>query len=106
MGSRVVECFSATQKLSSQQPYSYSAKSEGTLATLCCRIKSHSERSPHSRKELNAKVIQQPMYYISEALSGAKLNYLKIEKIAYVILISSRKLKHYFQAHEIMIPSS
>ena len=43
---------------------------------------------------------------ISEALSGAKLNYIEIEKRAYVILISSRKLKHYFQVHEIIVPSS
>ena len=37
---------------------------------------------------------------------GAKLNYTKIKKIAYAVLISSRKLKHYFQAHEITVPSS
>ena len=47
-------------------------------------------------KEEESKVIQQPVYYISEALSGAKLNYTEIEKIAYAVLISSRKLKHYF----------
>ena len=35
-------------------------------------------------KEEESKVIQQPVYYISEALSGAKLNYTEIEKIAYV----------------------
>ena len=57
-------------------------------------------------KEEESKVIQQPVYYISEALSGAKLNYTEIEKIAYAVLISSRKLKHYFQAHEITVPSS
>jgi len=34
------------------------------------------------------------------------LNYTEIEKIAYVVLISSRKLKHYLQAHEITVPSS
>jgi len=34
------------------------------------------------------------------------LNYTKIEKITYAVLISSRKLKHYFQAHEITVPSS
>jgi hypothetical protein len=34
------------------------------------------------------------------------LNYSEIKKIAYAILISSRKLKHYFQAHEIIVPSS
>jgi len=34
------------------------------------------------------------------------LNYMEIEKIAYDVLISSRKFKYYFQAHEITIPSS
>ena len=34
------------------------------------------------------------------------MNYTEIEKIAYAVLISSRKLKHYFQAHEITVPSS
>jgi hypothetical protein len=42
-----------------------------------------------------SKAIQQPIYYISEALSGAKLKYTEIKKIAYAVLIS-RKLKHYF----------
>jgi len=46
------------------------------------------------------------IYYVSGALSGAKLNYMKIEKIAYVVLIASRKLKHYFQRHEIKVPTS
>jgi hypothetical protein len=57
-------------------------------------------------KAVDSKVVHQPVYYTSKALYGAKLNYTKIEKIAYVILTSSRKLKHYFQAHEIMVPSS
>ena len=34
------------------------------------------------------------------------MNYLEIEKIAYAVLISSRKFKHYFQEHEITVPSS
>jgi len=57
-------------------------------------------------KEEESKVIQQPIYYILEALSEAKPNYTEIEKIAYAVLISSRKLMHYFQAHEITVPSS
>ena len=47
-------------------------------------------------KKEESKVIQQLVYYISKALLGAKLNYTEIEKIAYAVLISSRKLKHYF----------
>jgi hypothetical protein len=46
------------------------------------------------------------VYFVSKALSGAKLNYTEIEKIAYAVLISSRKLKHYFQGHEIIVPTS
>ena len=57
-------------------------------------------------KEEESKVIQRPIYYISEALSGAKLNYTEIKKIAYAVLISSRKWKHYFQAHKITVSSS
>lgn len=29
-----------------------------------------------------------------------------MEKIAYLVVMASRKLKHYFQAHRITIPSS
>jgi hypothetical protein len=57
-------------------------------------------------KEEGAKVVQRPVYFVLEALLGAKLNYTEIEKIAYVVLISSRKLKHYFQRHEIIVPTS
>jgi hypothetical protein len=57
-------------------------------------------------KEEGAKAVQRPVYFVSEALLGAKLNYTEIEKIAYVVLISSRKLKHYFQRHEITVPTS
>jgi hypothetical protein len=57
-------------------------------------------------KEERAKEVQRPVYFVSEALSKAKLNYTEIEKIAYAILISSRKLKHYFQGHKITVPTS
>ena len=38
-------------------------------------------------------------------MSGAKLNYSELEKIAYTVVIASRKLKHYFQAHCIKVLS-
>ena len=56
-------------------------------------------------KEEESMVIQQPVYYISKAKLGATLNYIEIQKIPYAVLISSRKFKHYFQAHEIIVPS-
>jgi len=50
--------------------------------------------------------VQRPVYYVSKALSGVKLNYTKVEKMAYAVLSASRKLKHYFQSHEIKLPTS
>jgi len=47
-----------------------------------------------------------PIYFISEALSGAKLNYSELEKIANTMVMASRKLKQYFQAHRIRVLSA
>jgi hypothetical protein len=50
--------------------------------------------------------IQRHMYYISEVLHDAKTTYLEVHKLLYVVLIASRKLRHYFQAHKISVVSS
>jgi hypothetical protein len=49
---------------------------------------------------------QAPVYFVSEVLSVSKKNYTKLEKVLYAILIASRKLRHYFQAYHIIVPSS
>jgi hypothetical protein len=46
------------------------------------------------------------VYYISEVLADAKTHYTQPQKLLYVLLITSRKLHHYFQAHKIVVPSS
>lgn len=47
--------------------------------------------------------IQRPVYYISKRLTGAERNYPKLEKLAYCLVIASRKLRPYFQAHHIIV---
>ena len=47
--------------------------------------------------------VQKPMYYISRALRGAEGQYLHIEKLAFALITTSRKLRHYFQAHVINV---
>jgi hypothetical protein len=47
---------------------------------------------------------QFPIYYISEALSGSKLFYSEMEKMAYAVVMAKRKLRHYFQSHNISVP--
>jgi hypothetical protein len=43
------------------------------------------------------------VYFVSQALSGSKLFYLELEKIAYDIIMSSRKLRHYFETHKVVV---
>jgi ribonuclease HI len=54
-------------------------------------------------KEVEGSLRQVLVYFVSEALSGSKLFYSELEKIAYAIIISSRKLHHYFEAHKIVV---
>jgi DNA phosphorothioation-dependent restriction protein DptG len=49
--------------------------------------------------------IQYPVYFISETLSDSKTRYFRI-MITYALLITSRKLSHYFQVHQIEIHTS
>jgi hypothetical protein len=49
---------------------------------------------------------QAPVYFVSEVLSLSKKNYTELEKVLYAVLMVSRKLRHYFQAYHIIVPSS
>ena len=48
---------------------------------------------------------QKPVYFVSEALQVAKVGYIEMEKLAYALVMASRKLKQFFQAHRIVVPS-
>ena len=45
------------------------------------------------------------MYFVSKVLSDSKTRYPQIEKLLYGILITKRKLRHYFDSHQVFQPS-
>jgi hypothetical protein len=55
--------------------------------------------------DINHK-IQYSVYFISEVLSDSKTQYFHIMKLAYALLITSHKLSHYFQVHQIEVHTS
>ena len=46
---------------------------------------------------------QLPVYYVSQAFQGAESRYPRIEKIAFALIVASRKLRQYFQANPILV---
>jgi hypothetical protein len=54
-------------------------------------------------KEEEGKLKQILVYFASEALSGSKLFYSELEKIAYAVVMVARKLRHYFEGHRIRV---
>ena len=47
--------------------------------------------------------VQKPMYYTSRALRGVEGRYPLIKKLAFALITTSRKLRHYFQVHVINV---
>ena len=49
------------------------------------------------------KVVHRPVYFVSSLLQGARLRYPGVQKLIFGLIMASRKLRHYFQAHEITV---
>jgi hypothetical protein len=46
---------------------------------------------------------QQPVYFISKVLQGAEVRYQLMEKVVLALIVTTRKLRQYFQRHSIIV---
>jgi hypothetical protein len=53
--------------------------------------------------DMQLEKVQRPVYYISEILHEAKEHYPQIQKLLYAVLLTTRKLKQYFYAHQVVV---
>jgi hypothetical protein len=58
------------------------------------------------REEGHALLVQRPIYFISEVLSETKIRYPQIQKLLYAVILTRRKLRHYFESHPVTVVSS
>jgi hypothetical protein len=57
-------------------------------------------------EEGHALLIQRPVYFISKVLFETKVRYPQIQKLLYAVILTRRKLRHYFESHPVTVVSS
>ena len=76
--------------------------SEGELLTLYLAVSDFSTSAVLVRDKDR---VQHPVYYCSRALRGAEERYPRTEKLIMALVIAAQKLRPYFQAHTIEVPT-
>jgi hypothetical protein len=47
--------------------------------------------------------VQHPVYFISEVLGPSKIRYPQVQNLLYAVLLTARKLWHYFDDHKVIV---
>ncbi|XP_063942814.1 uncharacterized protein LOC135150442 [Daucus carota subsp. sativus] len=99
------ECEAVFLKLKEQlgSPPLLAKPTEGEALILYLGVSEFSISAVLIKEEEQA---QQPVYYVSNRLLDAETRYSNMEKLAYALILASRKLRPYFQAHKIEMRTS
>jgi hypothetical protein len=54
-------------------------------------------------EEGRAYPVHHPIYFINKVLSPSKIRYPQVQKMLYAVLLTARKLRHYFDDHKIIV---
>ena len=95
------EAFSALKTYLSSPPILVSLV-EGELLTLYLAVSDFSTSAFLVREK---ERVQHPVYYCCRALRGAEERYPLMEKLILALVTAARKLRPYFQAHTIEVPT-
>jgi len=96
------ECEAEFQELKrylSNTPILSSSK-EGENLYLYLAVSATAISAALIRKEDKKQLL---VYYVSQAFQKAKARYPRIEKIAFALIVASRKMRSYFQANPILV---
>jgi hypothetical protein len=96
------ECEKAFGKLKEYliNPPLLSRPDEGEILYLYMAVSPSAVSSALVREDSG---IQKQVYFTSKALHGAEERYPRIEKLAFALIVSARRLRPYFQAHAIRV---
>ena len=99
------ECEEAFQKIKQQlgSPPMLEKPQEGEILILYLAVSPYAISAVLIKEEEDA---QFPVYYISKRLLDAETRYSNMEKLVYALILASRKLRPYFQAHKIEVRTS
>ncbi|XP_050290223.1 uncharacterized protein LOC126728450 [Quercus robur] len=96
------ECEAAFQELKQylSSPPLLSSSKEGENLYLYLAVSASAVSAALIREEGKKQL---PVYYVSQAFQGAEFRYPRIEKIAFALIVASRKHGQYFQSNPILV---